>query len=44
MKEKDGYKFLSKTLTSQEIMEKFRKEQKPIQSKISAKEGEGQED
>lgn len=44
MKEKDGYKFLSKTLTNEEIMEKFKKEQKPVQSKISVKEGEEQED
>ena len=30
MKEKDAYKVLSKTLTTEQLIEKFKKEQKPI--------------
>ena len=43
MKEKEGYKFLSKTLSTEDMIEKFKKEQKPIQSKISINE-EGEEE
>ena len=44
MKEKEGYKFLTRTLGPEELIEKFKKEQKPLTKSTTNNEEEVEEE